>query len=375
MLRFHRLWSAALMTLALVARSSIAAEANGPAPFGAAADGSPVHAYVLDNGAVRVRLVTLGAAIQSVEFPDRAGKTADVVLGFDDAAGYQSDRNQYFGTTTGRVCNRIADGKFTLDGKTYELAVNNGPNHLHGGVKRSFDKVVWEAEKTKTDHGPAVRFTYTSPDGEEGYPGRLATTVVYSLAPDGSLWIEFTAETDKPTPVNITNHSYFNLAGAGSPTVLDHLLTIEAEQYTPMNDASIPTGKIDDVSGTPVDFTRPTRIGDRIEKLIPTASLGYDHNFVLRPRKAEPTLAAKLHDPASGRTLTVLTTQPGVQFYTGNYLKDQEGKKGKTYPQRSALCLETQHFPDSVNQPSFPTTIVKPGVAYRHTCVYQFTTE
>ena len=350
-----------------------AADVTGPAPFGKTADGTPVEAYTLKNkNGMVAKLITYGATLTELHVPDKAGKTADVVLGFDGVAGYESDANQHFGCTTGRVANRIGKAKFTLDGKEYQLAVNNGPNHLHGGTKRNLGRVVWKAEPLQSDRGSAVRFSYTSPDGEEGYPGKLEMTVTYTLSDKNELRIDYTAAADKATPVNLTNHSYFNLSGHGADTVLDHELTIAAEKYTPTDDTLIPTGKIEPVAGTPLDFTKPRRIGERIEQLLKTAAIGYDHNFVLSKREEQPTLAAKVRDPKSGRVMTVLTTQPGVQFYSGNFLKGQKGKGGQVYKQRSALCLETQHFPDSVNKPEFPSVILKPGQTYKQTCVYAF---
>jgi aldose 1-epimerase len=356
--------------------SSGAAEVTGPTAFGKTVDGTPVELYTLKNAnGMTAKVITYGATLTELHVPDKKGQTADVVLGFDDVAGYQSDANQFFGATTGRVCNRIAKGKFTLDGKEYTLAVNNGKNHLHGGVKRSLDKVVWKAEKVYVKDGPpCVAFTYISPDGEEGYPGKLKIEVTYCLTDKNELRIEYGAATDKPTPVNLTNHSYFNLAGAGAPTVLDHELTIAADKYTPADDTLIPTGKIEPVAGTPLDFTKPTKIGERIEQLTKTPYLGYDHNYVLNKADLKE-VAARLRDPSSGRVMTVATDQPGVQFYSGNFLKGQKGKGGKTYAHRSALCLETQHFPDSVNHPEFPSIILKPGQTYKHTTVFAFSAE
>ncbi len=344
----------------------------GPAPFGATSDGTAVEVYTLRNSQGMIaKVMTLGATLTELHVPDKVGITADVVLGFDNVADYQSDKNQYFGCTTGRVANRIAKGKFTLDGKEYTLAVNNGPNHLHGGVSRSLSRVVWKAQPIQN----GVRFTYTSPDGEEGYPGNLNLIVTYTLNENNELRIDYEATTDKPTPVNLTNHSYFNLAGAGAATVLDHVLELAADEYTPADETLIPTGKIESVKGTPLDFTQPRRVGERIEQLLGTQFQGYDHNFVLRKRGRPPTFAARLKDPKSGRVLTVLTTQPGVQLYTGNFLKGQTGKRGRVYAQRSALCLETQHFPDSVNQPKFPSVILRPGQTYRHTTIFAFSAE
>jgi len=333
-----------------------------------------VEEYTLTNKAgVKVKLMTLGAAITELHVPDKEGKFADVTLGFDTAAEYFSDRNQFFGCTTGRYANRIAKGKFTIDGTTYQLALNNGPNHLHGGVKRSLDKVVWQAEKLADKN--AVRFTYLSPDGEEGYPGNLKLTVVYSLGEKNDLRIDYTATTDKATPINLTNHSYFNLAGAGAKTVLDHELTLDAQEVTPTDETLIPTGKFAAVAGTPLDFTKPRQLGERIGALTDTQYKGYDHNFVLSKRGPEPTFAAKLRHAGSGRVMTVLTTQPGIQVYTGNYLRGQTGKGGQTFPKHSAVCLETHHFPDAMNQKGFPDVILRPGQTYRQTCIYAFSTE
>lgn len=349
---------------------------EGPVKFGQNAQGETVEAYTLvGRGGVKLKLTTLGAAIVELHAPDRQGQLADVVLGFDDAAGYLSDRNQHFGCTTGRVCNRIARGEFTLDGQTYKLALNNAPNHLHGGVERNFGRVLWKAEKLSSDRGPAIKFSYTSPDGEEGYPGTLVTSVVYTLSAKNEIVIEYEARTDRATPVNLTNHSYFNLGGAGQPSAMDHELTLAADKYTLVDETLIPTGQLAAVTGTPLDFTQPQRIGERLGQLTETSTKGYDHNFVLRSREAQPTFAAKLRDPHSGRTLTVLTTQPGIQFYTGNFLKGQTGKLGQVYPQRSAVCLETQHFPDSINRPSFPSVVLRPGEVYRQTCVYALSVE
>jgi aldose 1-epimerase len=352
----------------------VRAEVIGPAPFGKTADGTPVETYTLKNKhGMTATLMTRGATLIELQVPDKAGRLANVVLGFDDVAGYESDKNQYFGCTTGRVANRIAKGRFTLDGKEYKLAVNNGVNHLHGGVKRSLDKVVWKAEPVKTAN--AVRFAYVSPDGEEGYPGNLAMTVTFTLTDDNALEIDYTAKTDKATPVYLTNHSYFNLSGAGSASVLDHELTIAADKYVPTDDTQIPTGKLAPVAGTAMDFNKPTRIGERIEPLIKTAALGYDHCYLLKKREKQPTLAAKVRDPKSKRIMTVLTTEPAVQLYTGNHLKGDKGAAGKTFAERGAICLETGYLPDAVNQPDFPSILLQPGQTYRNTCVYAFSAE
>jgi aldose 1-epimerase len=365
--------------MTLVSTGSICAQVEGPRPFGKTGAGTAVESYMLKNkNGVTVKLMTLGATITEINVPDKQGKLANVVLGFDDVAGYQSDRNQYFGCTVGRVANRIAKGRFTLDGKEYKLAINNEPNHLHGGVKKSLDKVVWTTAKvfgTKPDRSPAVQFDYNSPDDEEGYPGTVSFRVMYTLTDKNELYIDYGVRVDKATPVNLTNHSYFNLAGAGADTVLDHELMVSANEYVPVDKTLIPTGKLQPVKGTIFDFTKTTRIGDRIEKLYDTGAKGYDHCYVLTERKKEPTLAARLRDPKSGRTLTVSTNQPGIQVYTGNFLFGQNGKDGREYKLRSGVCLETGGFPDAVNQPTFPSIILRPGESYRHTCIYAFSTE
>ena len=344
-----RLGMFSLMALVAIAITTSSASAVEVSMFGKTKGGEEVHEYVLKNDCgMTVSLISRGATIRQIIVPDRDGKAADVVNGFDDVAGYEGEGNQYFGNATGRVCNRIAKGKFTLDGKEYSLAINNDPNHLHGGVERSLDKVVWKGKVVETDNTEIVIFRYTSPDGEEGYPGKLSIQINYVLAKNrNELRVYYRAETDKATPVNLTNHAYFNLGGEGSATVVDHELKLEADKYTPTDDTLIPTGEIADVAGTPLDFRKSTRIGDRIEKLTDTAALGYDHNFVLNNQSGKLALPATLKDPKSGRVLEVHTTEPGIQFYSGNFLFGQEGKGGKTYAKRSAVCLETQHFPDS----------------------------
>ncbi|MEZ6035327.1 MAG: aldose epimerase family protein [Planctomycetaceae bacterium] len=345
--------------------------------FGKTKDGHAVELYTLRNAnGLVAKVMTRGATLVQLYVPDKNGKADDVVLGFDDVGGYESEDNQYFGCTTGRVCNRIAKGKFSLEGKEYTLAINNEPNHLHGGVDRSLDKVIWTAKPYANDKGQGVKFHYTSPDGEEGYPGELKIDVDYFVPSEGTtVAISYNATTNKATPVNLTNHTYFNLSGAGSPTVLDHLLRLNADQYTPADETLIPTGKIETVEGTDLDFRKRTRIGKRIAAVGATAALGYDHNFVLNGKKKsnkELNLAAALIDPASGRLMRVTTTEPGVQLYSGNFLKGQKGKSSKTYAHRSAVCLETQHYPDSVNHAEFPTTVLKPGETYTSRTVYSF---
>ena len=344
--------------------------------FGKTAKGEAVDRYTLRNKAgVIARLSTRGATLIELQVPDKKGQLVDVVLGFDDLAGYEGDGNQHFGCTTGRVANRIAKGKFTVDGQEYSLAINNGPNALHGGIERNLGAIVWAAEPFENEKGPGVIFRYTSPDGEEGFPGKLDCTVTYQLTHENEVRIDYVATTDKATPVNLTNHSYFNLGGEGSATVLDHELTLHANSYTPADETLIPTGQIATVDGTPLDFRKSTRIGDRIAQLDTSAFLGYDHNYVCNGTAGELREIAKVKDPASGRVMTVSTTEPGVQFYTGNFLKSQKGKGGHEYARRSAMCLETQHYPDSVNHPEFPTTILKPGEKYTQTCVYAFHAE
>lgn len=345
-------------------------------PFGMTKDGQAVQLYALKNAhGIVAKVMTRGATLVQLHVPDRNGRSGDVILGFDNVTGYESDDNQYFGCTTGRVCNRIAKGRFTLDGKQYSLAINNEPNHLHGGAQRSLDKVVWEASGFSNDRGDGVRFQYRSPAGEEGYPGTLDVVVTYFVPREGTrLNITYRATTDQATPVNLTNHAYFNLAGEGSSTVLDHALRLNADNYTPTDDTLIPTGKIEPVAGTELDFRQQQRIGDRIDPLTKTGALGYDHNFVLNPPRDGQKLvqAAALRERTSGRVLRIMTDQPGIQFYSGNFLKGQKGKGGKPYPHRSALCLETQHFPDSVNHSNFPNTILKPGDTLESTTVFDF---
>jgi len=336
--------------------------------FGKLANGTPVDLFTLTNGSGLVAKITnYGAIITEMHVPDRSGKTGDVVLGFDNLEQYLKS-HPYFGATVGRVANRIAKGRFTLEGKTYQLAVNNGPNHLHGGLK-GFDKVVWKAE---SQTGASVKFSYTSADGEEGYPGQVAVAVLMTLTEKNELIIEYTATADQPTPVNLTNHSYFNLAGSGD--ILNHELMIAADHFTPKDATSIPTGEIRAVKGTPMDFTQPHAIGSRFARL-EEKPVGYDHNFVLNAGGKSLGLAARAFEPRTGRVLEVSTTEPGVQLYTSNYLDGSLiGKGGVVYRQHCAFCLETQHFPDSVNHPNFPSTILRPGHMYHQTTVHKFAT-
>lgn len=365
------------ITMTSIASTASDVSANPPnaMPFGKSKSGESVEVYTISNGTITAKVMTLGATLVELYVPDKDGKSVDVILGWDSAEGYESSDNQYFGCTTGRVCNRIAKGKFTLEGKEYTLAVNNQPNHLHGGGDRALSKVVWKARTFANEKGQGVEFKYTSPDGEEGYPGNLNISVTYFIpAENSALRITFSATTDMATPVNLTNHAYFNLAGAGSETVLNHNLRINADSYTVVDETLIPTGEIKSVEGTVLDFRKPTRIGARIEQLINTPTLGYDHNYALSAPEEGKTmrLAAVLTDPTSKRQMRVMTTEPGIQFYSGNFLMGQTGKGGKTYPHQSACCLETQHYPDSINQKNFPTTVLKPGDKFSSQTVFQF---
>ena len=347
------------------------------APFGTTSDGEAVEVYTLTNAnGVEVRAITYGGIIVSLRVPDKDGQLGDVVLGYDTLEGYLTNNSPYLGALIGRFGNRIGKGIFTLDEQTYSLAVNNGPNHLHGGLK-GFDKVVWQAESFDDEAGVGVVFTYTSVDGEEGYPGTLSVRVTYRLTGQNALIVAYHATTDKATPINLTQHTYFNLAGPGTKDILGHQLTLHADRFTPVDSTMIPTGELRNVAGTPFDFTQPTAIGARIdqqEQQLIWAG-GYDHNFVLDGPAGELSLACRLSDPSSGRVLEIFTTEPGLQFYSGNFLMGQTGKGGATYVHRGALCLESQHFPDSINQPTFPSTLQKPGEPYRQTTVHRFTAE
>jgi aldose 1-epimerase len=343
-----------------------------PSSFGLLPDGTDVGLFTLTNArGLEVRAIAYGAILVSVRVPDRRGQLDDVVLGCDDLEGYLT-RSRYFGAVVGRYGNRIANGRFTLDGKTFQLATNNGRNHLHGGVK-GFDKVVWSAQPYARDGHSAVAFSYTSRDGEESYPGTLHARVSYTLTARNELVVEYEATTDKPTPVNLTQHSYFNLAGEGRGDILQHELVIDADRFTPVDDTMIPTGELTPVAGTPFDFRKPTAIGARIgadhEQL--RRGTGYDHNFVLQPATG-PRRAARVVEPTTGRTLEIATTQPGVQFYSGNHLAGQLGKSGHTYGPRTGFCLETQHYPDSPNHPHFPSTILRPGNMFQSKTVFTF---
>lgn len=339
--------------------------------FGKTADGNAVKLHTLRNtSGITVRMINFGATVISVETPDKQGKSANITLGFPSLEGYLK-RHPYFGSTVGRFANRIAKGKFSLDGQTYTLATNNGPNHLHGG-RHGFDALLWDSEGVSDQNSVGVKFSRVSSDGEEGYPGTLRVTATYTLTRDNELRIDYEATTDKPTVVNLTNHAYWNLAGAGNGDILKHELTLLADQYVPVDETSIPTGQLAAVKGTVFDFTEPHVIGERIAELKkpPHTSKGYDHNYVLRSQTGKLALAARVKEPSSGRVMEVLTTEPGVQLYCGNFLDGSD--LGNGFKQHDAFCLETQHYPDSPNQPQFPSTTLRPGQTFRSTTVYRF---
>lgn len=349
--------------------------------FGKTVDGDPATLFVLRNSnGTEAHLTDFGATLVAFQVRDRAGNLDDVVLGFDDVNGYESDENQYFGCTAGRVANRIRFGKFRIGGREFNLATNNPPNHLHGG-DRGFGQYLWAA--APSGQQASVTFTLESPAGNEGYPGKLVASVTYSLTDRDELVVDYKATTDAATPVNLTHHSYFNLAGAGSPTVLDHVLQVNAANYTPTDDTLIPTGEIAPVEGTPLDFRAPTRIGDRIATLDETPALGYDHNYAVRDASLPPTYdavlsagpVAVLKDPGSGRVLELFSDQPGLQFYSGNFLMGQAGKGDVEYAHRSACCLETQGYPNAINQKEFPSVLLEPGREYRQLTVHRFRAE
>jgi aldose 1-epimerase len=342
------------------------------ASFGKTTDGTEVQLFTLANAnGVRATITNYGGTLTSLLVPDKDGKMGDVILGFDNVSGYQSPEfvkaGPYFGALIGRYGNRIKGGKFSLEGKDYTLAKNNGPNSLHGGLK-GFDKVVWQAEPASSADGQSLKLTYVSKDGEEGYPGTLTVNVVYTLTADNALKIDYTATTDKATVLNLTNHAYFNLNHGAGKDVLNHEVTLPADRYTVVDATLIPTGELRPVKGTPFDFTTPHAIGERIGQ-VPG---GYDHNWVLNTATGEHA-AATVYDPATGRTLEVTTDQPGIQFYTGNFLDGTlKGKGGTVYGKHAGFCLETQHFPDSPNQPKFPSTELKPGETYHTVSTYKF---
>jgi aldose 1-epimerase len=342
-------------------------------PFGTTAEKKPVDLYTLTNSnGIEVSIMTYGGIVVSLKVPDRKGKMQEVTLGYDTLDGYLKNNSPYFGALIGRYGNRIGKGKFSLGGRDYQLATNNGDSHLHGG-NRGFDKVVWKPTEVRGQKSVGLKLDYLSADGEEGYPGALSVAVVYTLTNDNELKIDYAATTTKDTIVNLTNHAYFNLGADAN--ILKHELMINADRFTPISEAFIPTGELRSVKGTPMDFTKPTAIGARIsqkdEQLI--RGNGYDHNWVLNRKDASLSLAARVDEPTSGRVLEVFTTEPGVQFYTGNFLDGTiKGKAGKVYQQRAGFCLETQHFPDSPNKPNFPSTVLKPGQKYTTTTVYKF---
>lgn len=366
-----------LTGFAALALAGCAATTGRPEPitksaFGTLPDGTQVDLYTLrnDSGA-EARISNYGGIVSSLKVRDRNGKLGDVVLGYDNLAGYLK-ASPHFGCLTGRYANRIAKGRFTLNGKEYKLAINNGPNHLHGGLK-GFDKVVWTARTFQTPQGPALELKYLSRDGEEGYPGNLSVTALYTLTHDNALRLDFTATTDQDTVCNLTQHSYFNLAGAGD--VLNHEVTIFADKFTPVDATLIPTGELRSLDGSPLDFRQPHKIGERINQADEQLKLGngYDHNYVLRNTAGQLVLAARVHEATSGRVMEVWTTEPGVQFYTGNFLDGSiTGKGGWVYQFRNGFCFEPQRFPDSPNQPNFPSCVLQPGQTYKNTISYKF---
>ncbi len=342
--------------------------------FGRTQEGQSVDLYTLTNAnGMIVKITNYGGIVTSLMVPDKNGKLDDVVLGFDTFEKYLAG-HPYFGAIVGRYGNRIAKGKFILNGVEYKLATNNGENHLHGGIK-GFDKVVWKAEQIKEENEVGIKLSYLSKDGEEGYPGNLSCVVIYTLTNNNELKIQYEAETDKPTPINLTHHSYFNLKGvdsSGFGNILGHVLTIHADRFTPVDEGLIPTGELKSVKDTAMDFTRAKAIGERIKEV----KGGYDHNYVLNNWDGSLRLAASVFEPTSGRVMDVLTTEPGIQFYSGNFLDGSiTGKNGTIYNKHDGFCLETQHFPDSPNQAAFPSAILEPGKKYTHTTIYRFRTE
>jgi len=367
-----------LCSLALAIGASLVAQSSQPnlgvqqQSFGTW-DGRPVNLYTLTNPhGVEVRAMNYGGIIVSIRVPDRAGKFGDVVLGHDTLEGY-TPNPPYIGAIVGRFANRIANGSFTLDGKTYPLPKNDGPNTLHGGIAKTFDRVLWEGQALKGKS--AVAFTYLSKDGDDGFPGNLHVKVTYTLTDANELILDYEATTDKATPINLSQHSYFNLAGEGTSDILNHEIMINADRFTPVDKNLIPLGELRSVKGTPLDFTTSTKIGARIDDSYDQIVLGhgYDHNWVINRKGDGLTLAARVYEPTSGRVLEVSTTQPGVQFYTGNFLDGTVlGKQGHVYKRRYGFCLETQHFPDSPNHPDFPNVILKPGEKFHQKTVFKF---
>jgi aldose 1-epimerase len=342
--------------------------------FGTTSDGRPVDLYTLSNSAgTEMRVTNYGGIIVSLRVADRNGKMADVVLGHDELKGY-FDNSPYLGAIIGRYANRIAGGKFKLDGVEYKLATNNGPNSLHGGLK-GFNQALWDASTSFGDKGESIAFSYTSKDGDEGYPGNLQIKVSYTLTNQNEVIVDYMATSDKATPVNLTQHTYFNLQGEGAGNILAHEITLHADRFTPVDKNLIPTGQILSVKGTPLDLTSPTAMGAHMDATFEQIALarGYDHNFVISRKNDSLELAARVREPVSGRVLEVYTTEPGIQFYTGNFLDGSvKGKQGHMYQQRSGFCLETQHFPDSPNHPNFPSTILRPGATFHSTTIFKF---
>jgi aldose 1-epimerase len=374
---WFKLLPIALSAAAIVGCSSLqkSPEQVSRAPFGKTPEGDSIDIFTLKNAnGAEARICNYGGIVVSLKVPDRNGKLGDVVLGYDNLAGYIKE-TPYFGALIGRYGNRIAKGQFTLNGKQYTLATNNYPNALHGGVK-GFDKVVWQPKVVLSAQGPALELTYLSRDGEEGYPGNLSVRAVYTLTHDNALKLEYTATTDKDTVVNLTQHSYFNLAGKG--TILDHVVMMPAERFTPVDSTLIPTGELRPVDGTPFDFRKPTAIGARINQDDEQLKFGkgYDHNWVFNKKIGDLTVMARVTEPTTGRVLEVLSTEPGLQFYSGNFLDGTiTGKGGWVYQFRNGFCMEPQHFPDSPNKPEFPSVVLKPGQTYHNTILYKFSVQ
>jgi aldose 1-epimerase len=342
--------------------------------FGKTADGKTVNIYTIKNtNGLEVKVSEFGAILVSLKVPDKEGNFEDIILGFDDLEGYIND-NTFQGVIAGRYANRIAKGKFTLNGEEYTLATNDGENHLHGGVE-GFGKKVWKGEEINTEEGAGVKLTYLSEDGEEGYPGNLENTVKYILNDNNELKIVLKSKTDKATPVNLTNHAYFNLKGQGDGTILEHKLKLNAKEYTPVDDGLIPTGEIKSVEGTPLDFTELTAIGSRIAETDKKFYGGYDHNFIITKSDEPLSMVAKAVEPESGRVMEIYATMPGVQFYSGNFLDGFKGKGGKAYEQHYAFCLEPQYYPDSPNKPDFPSCVINAGEERKETILYKFSVE
>ncbi len=373
---FHAMTRAAAMAVFLTAAAAAgASQSISVEPFGETPEGEAVDLYTLVNAnGARAEITNYGGIVVRLEMPDRDGALGDVVLGYHNLDDYIAD-NPYFGCIVGRYANRIAGAQFELDGETYTLAANDGNNHIHGG-ERGFDKIVWEAEGVTTPSGPALRLHYLSPDGEEGYPGNLDVSVVYTLTNDNELRVDKRAETDAPTICNLTHHSYFNLAGQGN--ILDHVVMMPADHITPVDGELIPTGELMPVEGTPFDFREPAAIGEDIDADHPQIEhgLGYDHNWVYTKESGELTLLARVSEPTTGRVMEVLSTKPGLQFYAGNFLDGSiTGKDGWTYEQRHGFCMEPHYFPDAPNQPDFPSATLRPGEEYNHTYIYRFSVE